>query len=331
MPIDGPHESEPAQPDVTVVLPFYNRRAQIGARYTEITTALANHQYELIAIDDGSIDGGFDLLRPLALADQRLRLVRLRRSFGQTAALAAGFERARGRVIVTLDADGLTDPHDLPRLLEQIEQGYDIVSGWRDVPRALPTRLGNQLIAAVTGVQLHDYGCPLKAYRTDVVREMHLYGDLYRFAPAIASWHGAQICEIRVRERPNASVRPGTGLRRVFGILIDLITVHFLLSYSARPMQAIGRIGGILLLLAGVIGVYLGYVKLWLGQDIGNRPLTVLAVLLVVLATQLVMIGLLAELAVRNYHESQNKPIYVVREEIGIVDSEPELQVDGSR
>ncbi|MDZ4719890.1 MAG: glycosyltransferase [Roseiflexaceae bacterium] len=304
-------------PDISIVVPFRNLRGQIAKRCAEIFTALGEQRFELLAIDDGSIDGGIDELRELATHDPRLRLVRLRRSFGQTAALAAGFDRARGAVIVTIDADGQTNPADIAPLLAAIESGADIVSGWRDIPRSLPTQIGNALIVATTGVLLHDYGCPLKAYRAEVLHEMHLYGDLYRFAPAMATWHGAQVAEVLVREQPRSVAKPGSGLRRVIGILLDLLTVRFLLGYQARPLQAIGRVAGLMGLLAVLLGVYLGYLKLFLGEDIGARPLTALAVLTIMLAGQLLVAGLLAELATRVYFESQHKPIYVVREEIG--------------
>lgn len=304
-------------PEISIVLPFRNKRSQIAERCAEIFAALPDRQIELIAIDDGSIDGGAEQLRALALDDSRLRLVRLRRSFGQTAALAAGFDRARGAIIVTIDADRLTNPADIPLLLAALESGADIVSGWRDIPRALPTRIGNWLITKVTGVALHDYGCPLKAYRAELLHEMHLYGDMYRFAPAIATWHGAQVAEVVVREQPSTAVAAGSGLRRVIAVLLDLLTVRFLLGYQARPMQAIGRVAGVMFLFTMLLGVYLGYLKLFLGQDIGARPITALAALTAMLAGQLLVAGLLAELATRVYFESQQKLIYVVREEIG--------------
>jgi glycosyltransferase involved in cell wall biosynthesis len=302
--------------DLTVVMPFRNRRPLLAARYRDLTAALAPYTYEIIAVDDGSIDGGFTELATLAEADPRLRVVRLRRHFGQTAALAAGFDRSRGRVVVTIDADGQTDPADIPLLLERIAGGDDIVSGRRDIPRALPTRIGNRLISAVTGVRLHDYGCPLKAYRAEVVRELRLYGDLYRLAPAIASWQGVQVGEVLVRERRVPQIGPGAGLRRIAGLLIDLITVRFVLSYTARPMQGFGRIGALLLGAGGALAIYLAFVRLWAGIDIGERPLLLLTAMLALLGVQFVVLGLLAELVVRIYFEAQQKPIYTVREEI---------------
>jgi glycosyltransferase involved in cell wall biosynthesis len=297
----------------TIVMPFHNQRARIASR----TMAILQPSDELLAVDDGSIDGGTDMLRELAARDPRLRLIVLRRPFGQTAALAAGFDRAKGDVIVTIDANGQTDPADIATLLAEIVAGADLVSGRRDIPRSLPTQIGNALIARVTHVHLHDYGCPLKAYRAEVLREMRLYGDLYRLAPAVANWHGAKISEVPVRELPGHGVRPGTGLGRVAGVLIDLFTVAFMLNYRARPMQAIGRFAGILALSAVMLGSYLAYLRLIVGQDIGERPLLIMALLAAVLAAQLLVTGLLAELATRVYYESQNKTIYVVREEIG--------------
>jgi glycosyltransferase involved in cell wall biosynthesis len=297
-------------------MPFHNRRGQIEARVAELMAALAGLPFELILVDDGSTDGGAAAIERLAAGDRRVRLVRLRRSFGQSAALAAGFDRARGAAIVTIDADGQTDPADIPALLAPLQAELDMVSGRRDIPRSPPTRLGNWLISAISGVRLHDYGCPLKAYRSDLVHDLRLYGDLYRFAPALAFWQGGRVGEVTVRERPVARLGRGAGLRRIMGFLIDLLTVSFLLGFTARPMQAIGRLGGLLLLAGALLAGYLAFVKLALGQDIGNRALTTLAVLVAVLGVQLLAIGLLAELAMRVYYETQNKPIYAVREEL---------------
>lgn len=308
-------------PDISVVLPVRNRRAALAARLAELTAALDGLRFEVIAVDDGSIDGTFEVLRELAGRDRRLRAVLLRRSFGRTAALAAGFERARGQVVVTIDAEGQTDPRDIPRLLAKLEEGYDLVNGRRTIPRALPTRLGNWLISRVTRLQLHDYGCPLKAYRADVVRELHLYGDLYRLAPAVASWQGVQVAEVEVGERLVPEVGPGAGLKRVLQVLLDLVTVRFLLNYTARPMQIFGRVGGALLVIGVLIGIYLGVVRLGLGQDIGERPLLLLAAMVGLIGAQFLALGLLAELLVRVYYEAQQKPIYAVREELGAPDA----------
>ncbi|MEN9934468.1 MAG: hypothetical protein RLZZ387_1047 [Chloroflexota bacterium] len=311
-----------------MVLPLHNRRVATPGRLTQIEAALVGRRYEIVAVDDGSIDGTFGALSEAAARDQRIRAVRLRRSFGRTAALAAGFDRARGAAVVTIDGEGQTDPADIPELLAKLDEGFDIVSGRRNIPRSLPTTLGNLLISHVTSLPLRDYGCPLKAYRADVVRQLRLYGDLYRLAPAIARWHGVRVAEVEVREHRVPEVGPGSGLRRILQVLLDLITVRFLLGYTARPMQGFGRTGGILLAGAALIGGYLAVVKLGLGLDIGERPLLLLAALLVLTGAQFLVLGLLAELLVRLYYESQQKPIYAVREEIGTpetADAEVEL------
>jgi glycosyltransferase involved in cell wall biosynthesis len=294
-----------------------NRRTRVAARIAETSAALAGRRFEIVVVDDGSIDGTFEVLRELGASDARIRAVQLRRPFGRTAALAAGFERARGSVVVTLDAEGQTDPADIPQLLAALEAGSDLVSGQRDIPRSLPTQLGNQLISWATGVRLHDYGCPLKAYRAEVVRELHLYGDLYRLAPAIASWQGVRVAEVTVHERLVPEIGPGVGLGRILQVLLDLITVRFLLNYNARPMQGFGRIGTGLLALAAALSLYLGYTRLVAGQDIGERPLLLAMALFGLIGAQFLALGLIAELLVRVYYEAQQKPIYAVREEIG--------------
>jgi glycosyltransferase involved in cell wall biosynthesis len=300
---------------ITVVIPIANQRDMIATRYSAVRAALQDRLYEIIAVDDGSSDDSFAVLRGLAADDPALRVVRLRRGFGRSAALSAGFSRARGAAIVTLDVDGQTDADDIPRLLAEIEHGFDVVSGWRRGARQ-PLRVvfANRLISATTGVHLHDYGCPLKVYRADVVRDMSLYGDLYRFIPAIASWQGVQIAEVEVRGRRDADEPVSVGVLSAIRVLLDLITVRFMLGYAARPMQSFGRIGCALLLATGPIGLYLAYIKLILGQDIGDRPLLLLAMLLALVGIQFLVLGLLAELITRVYYEVQHKPIYVVRE-----------------
>lgn len=306
--------AQPAAPALTLVIPLRNQRAQIAVRYAELTAALDGESYELLFVDDGSIDGGFAELSRLAAQDPRVRAVRLRRSFGQTAALAAGFDRARGAAVVTLDAAGQADPADIPLLLDRLDQGCDVVSGWRRAGQPRTLALANRLISLALGVRLHDYGCPLKAYRADVVKGIHLYGDLYRFIPAIASWQGVQIGEVAVRSRVRPSERVAVRARRAIRVLLDLITVRFLLKYTVRPMHSFGLFGGGMLLLATLLAGYLGYLKLALDEDIGSRPLLLLTALLALVGIQFLVLGLLAELTVRVYYESQGKPIYVVRE-----------------
>lgn len=305
-------ESDIPAPAVSIVMPFRNKRPQLQARVAEIRAALIGYHIEIIAIDDGSIDGGTALLA----SQPGLHIVRLRRPFGQTAALAAGFDRARGRAVVTIDVDGQTDPRDIPAMLALLDGPCDLICGRRDKPRALPTRIGNWLISTLTSVYLRDYGCPLKIYRGSFLHEMRLYGDLYRFAPTLAFWQGARLTEYVVHERQVSGIGPGVGIRRIIGVLIDVITVAFITGYQTRPMQAIGRAAGTLLVLALGLATYLGYLKFWLGEDIGNRSITMLAVLLIVLAVQLLLMGLLAEMAARVYFETQNRPIYSVAEEL---------------
>lgn len=311
-------------PYLSIVAPVYNEEENIPRFYRRLTTELEQLglPYEIIAVDDGSRDRSFALLRDLARADRRLRVVRFRRNFGQTAAFSAGFDRARGEVVVTIDADLQNDPADIGALLAKIEEGYDVVSGWRVqrqdpfLNRRLPSIIANRLISWATGVRLHDYGCSLKAYRLEVVRGIRLYGELHRFIPAIASWQGVTVTELPVRHAPRRFGRSKYGISRTLRVLLDLVTVRFLLSYGTRPMQIFGLLG----LLAGglgmLIGAYLTWIKLAYGAAIADRPLLLLAVLLIVLGVQFISLGLIGELIVRTYYEAQAKPIYVVREEV---------------
>ena len=311
-------------PHLSVVVPVYNEEESIPLLYRRLTVELENlgFPYEIIAVDDGSRDRSFDLLRDLAQRDRRLRVVRFRRNFGQTAAFSAGFDRARGDVVVTIDADLQNDPADIAALLAKIEEGYDVVSGWRErrhdpfLNRRLPSMIANRLISWATGVHLHDYGCSLKAYRRDVVRGIRLYGELHRFIPAIASWQGVSVTELPVRHAPRRFGTSKYGINRTMRVLLDLVTVRFLLSYGTRPMQIFGLLG----ILAGgaglAIGAYLTWIKLAYGTAIADRPLLLLAVLLIVLGVQFISLGLIGELVVRTYYETQAKPIYVVREEV---------------
>jgi glycosyltransferase involved in cell wall biosynthesis len=310
--------------DLSVVVPVVDEEATVAALYARLTEALdaLGQSYELIVVDDGSQDRGFTILRELARNDPRLWLVRLRRNFGQTAALSAGFERARGKIIITIDADLQNDPADIGALLAKMDQGYDVVSGWRVhrqddfLSRRLPSLIANRLISQVTGVQLHDYGCSLKAYRAEVLHEIRLYGELHRFIPAIASMQGVAVAELPVNHEPRRFGRSKYGLGRTIRVLLDLLTIRFLLSYSTRPMQIFGLLG----LLCGFLGVaaagYLTAIKLFLGEPIANRPLLLLAVLLIVVGVQFISLGLIGELVVRTYYETQRKPIYAVREEV---------------
>ena len=321
--------------DLSVVMPVYNEAGNLPALHAELTEVLGRMgvSYEILAVDDGSTDGSLEVLRRLQAEDPHLRIVRFRRNFGQTAAFAAGFDHARGRVVVTIDADGQNDPADIPRLLELMEEGeYDIVSGWRQnrkepfLTRRLPSMVANRLISQTTGVRLHDYGCSLKAYRAEVVKNVHLYGELHRFIPALAGWMGVRVAEVPVNDRPRTYGRSKYGISRTVRVLLDLFTVTYLLSFSSRPMQLFGLIGLGLGGAGGLIGLYLAGAKIFHGllegpegfraYRIGTSPWLMLAVLLIVLGVQFIVLGLLAEVITRTYHEAQNKPIYVVREVI---------------
>ncbi|MFQ5436395.1 MAG: glycosyltransferase family 2 protein, partial [Anaerolineae bacterium] len=312
-----------------VILPIYNEEANIPLLGQELIPALEGlgKSFEIICVDDGSRDGSFAALKKLRAADDRVRLVRFRRNFGQTAAFAAGFERARGDVVITMDADLQNDPADIPKLLAKIDEGFDVVSGWRQgrwqegpvsiITRKIPSAAANRLISVTTGVHLHDYGCSLKAYRGEVVKSIRLYGDMHRFVPAIASWYGVTVAEVPVNYRSRRFGSSKYGAGRILRVLLDLMTVRFLLSYATRPIHIFG-LWGLISSLAGIlIGVYLTYAKFMYHIDLADRPLLLLAILLVMIGIQLITMGLIGELVVRTYHEAQNKPIYTVREELG--------------
>ncbi len=290
--------------------------------HTELTATLSalGKSYEIIAVDDGSCDESLTILKQLAASDPCLIVIALRRNFGQTAAFAAGFDHSRGGVVITMDADGQNDPADIPAILSKLEEGYDIVSGWRQnrkepfFLRRLPSIIANWLISRSTDVKLHDYGCSLKVYRSEVVKNVRLYGELHRFIPALASWMGVKIAEAPVNDRKRLHGKSKVGLDRTWRVLLDLLTVSFLLSYSARPMQLFGGLGLGAFGVGTLIGLYLSFEKFVLRASIGNRPLLLFGVLLIVIGVQLVTMGLLAELISRTYHETQNKPIYAVRE-----------------
>ncbi len=307
---------------LSVVVPIYNEEESIPTLYTRLTEALGDlgQSYEIIAVDDGSRDRSFALLRELARQDERLRVIRFRRNFGQTAAFAAGFDRAWGEIVVTIDADLQNDPADIPLLLAKIEDGYDVVSGWRKRRqdpfwnRRLPSMIANRLISWSTGVYLHDYGCSLKAYRAEVVKGIHLYGELHRFIPAIASWQGVAVAELPVNHSPRRFGKSKYGISRTLRVMLDLMTVRFLLSYATRPMQIFGLVGLLSMLLGVGINLYLAVFKFMTGADIADRPLLLLGVMLMILGVQLISMGLIGELVVRVYYESQHKAIYVIRD-----------------
>ena len=309
--------------DLTVIIPIYNEAGALSQLHAELIAVLSDLdlQYEILAVDDGSQDESIQVLQSLQEDIPQLKIICLRRNFGQTAAFAAGFDLAQGAVVVTIDADGQNDPADIPRLLAKMEEGYDIVSGWRTerkepfLTRRLPSIMANRVISQATDIRLHDYGCSLKAYRLDVVKNVHLYGELHRFIPALAGRFGVRVAEIPVRDRARRHGQSKYGLSRTIRVILDLLTVTFLVSYGARPMQLFGLLG----LASGGLGVilslYLASLKLIHGYryQIGDRPLLMLAVVLVIIGVQFLMMGLLGEMVIRTYHEVQDKPVYYIR------------------
>jgi glycosyltransferase involved in cell wall biosynthesis len=309
-------------PELSIVIPVHNEAPNINDLYDELTQVLGQYgrSYELLIVDDGSTDDTFALLAALQARDPRLRVIRFRRNFGQTAAFAAGFAHARGRLVVTSDGDLQNDPRDIPAMVARIEQGNDIVCGWRKdrkdtfINRRLPSVIANKLISWATGVDLHDYGCSLKVFRAEVVKPLRLYGEMHRFLPAIASQIGVTIDEIVVNHRPRRAGVTKYGISRTIRVVLDLATVKFLLSYSTRPLQIFGLLGLITGGLGFAVTAYLGYIRLFTTQGIGDRPLLLLGVMLIFIGIQLLTFGLLAEVMARTYYESQDKPTYVIRE-----------------
>jgi len=317
--------------ELSIIIPIFNEEQNLRplhAQLKEVVEGLGI-SYEIIAVDDGSSDRSFAILKELHEHDKHLKVLRFRRHFGQTAAFAAGFDHSQGKVVITMDADLQNDPVDIPLLLDKVKEGYDIVSGWRVdrqdpfLSRRLPSMLANWLISQVTGVHLHDYGCSLKAYRREVVKGVHLYGELHRFIPALGSWMGVSVAEVPVRHHPRRFGTSKYGVSRTIPVILDLLTVRFLLSYSTRPIRIFGGLGLLASAIGFTLGVYLTFVKMVMGKDIGNRPLLLLAVLLILVGVQLVGMGLLGELVVRAYYEAQGKPIYALREVLSTADEVP--------
>jgi glycosyltransferase involved in cell wall biosynthesis len=316
-----PSSSE-TNPEISVIVPIYNEAPNIEPLVMRLLESLKSigRRFEIILVDDGSTDGSHDILKTLQSRTPELRVVIFRRNFGQSAAMTAGFDYARGEIIVSMDGDLQNDPKDISRLISKLEQDYDIVSGWRKdrkdpfVSRRLPSILANWLIGCTTGVRLHDYGCSLKAFRKDVAKNLLLYGDLHRFIPVLANSYGAKIAEVEVAHHQRQHGKSKYGIGRTYRVLLDLILMLFFQKFATRPLQFFGLSGGISFGLGVLIETYLSWVKLWLGEDIGDRPLLLLGVLLIITGVILTGIGLLAELVVRAYYESSGKRIYAVRE-----------------
>ena len=305
---------------VSVVIPIFNERDTLETLIKNVSNALiSKYSYEIICIDDGSKDGSTSILKQLAKKRQDLRAIVLRRNYGQTPAMAAGFENARGNIIISLDGAMQNDPADIPRLIAKLNEGYDLVSGWRNnrqdntFTRLLPSKIANILIAQLTCISLNDYGCSLKAYLSELVADMNLYGELHRFIPVLAYIEGARITELPVNHNPRRFGVSKYGLGRTFAVIMDLFTILFIKKFLTRPMHIFGSLGLTLMIFGLSSGIYLTMIKI-LGQNIGVRPLLIFSVLLILAGVQLLSFGLLAELVMRTYHESQKRPIYRVRE-----------------
>ena len=322
------------RPDISVVVPVYEEAENIGALYRALNTHLEqlDQSYEVILVDDGSKDGSWEQLRQLAVEHAHYTAIRLRRNFGQSAALAAGIDHARGAVIVLMDADLQNDPADIPKLLAGIQEGFDVVSGWREkrqdafLLRVFPSKVANYLISRVTGVHLRDYGCTLKAYRSEVLKGIRIYGEMHRFLPALADLNGARITEIPVRHHPRKRGRSKYGINRILKVSLDLLTVKFISAFGTKPIHAFGCLGTVSLFLSFAIMLWLIYDKLFHGKYLIESPLLLLASLLFLVGIQLVALGLVAELAMRTWHESQDKKVYYVH----TVVSESDASAEGS-
>ncbi len=311
-----------SMPYVSVVIPVYNEAENLPALLESLSKTLKelNQSFEIIVIDDGSTDETVQVLKRLKHEYSELRAVLFRRNFGQSAAMTAGFDLARGEVVVSMDGDLQNDPADIPMLIEKLEQGYDIVSGWRKdrkdafLSRTLPSKIANWLIGKATGIRLHDYGCSLKAYRKEIAKNLLLYGELHRFIPVLASLQGARYAEVVVRHHPRSKGKSKYGIGRTYRVMLDLLLMLFFQKFATRPLQFFGFTGGVMLLAGFFIELYLTFLKLFAGRDIGNRPLLILGVLLVISGLILAGIGLLAELIIRTYYEASGKHIYSIRE-----------------
>ncbi|MGA2914994.1 MAG: glycosyltransferase family 2 protein [Sedimentisphaerales bacterium] len=308
--------------DISVIVPVYNEQENLENIYQQIVDALGlKYSFEIIFVDDGSKDDSQKILEKIHQRDSRVRIIIFRRNFGQTAAMSAGFNHAKAEIIVPLDADGQNDPADIPALVEKLKEGYDIVSGWRKdrkdktISRKIPSMTANWIIGKMTGVKLHDYGCSLKAYRREILDTINLYGEMHRFIPAIASWYGARITEMAVNHRPRVTGVAKYGLERTVKVFLDLMTIKFLGSYATKPIYIFGGMGifsGIASVLIGLCVLYKKYISSE-QLPMNRNPLLLLAALLMITTVQLVLMGLLAEMIVRTYHESQKRPIYVIR------------------
>jgi len=314
-------------PEISLFLPVLDEEQNIRPLHAKIDEALAalGRTAEIIYVDDGSADGSLQALRELAARDPRVRVIALRRNYGQTAAMAAGIDAARGEILIPMDADLQNDPADIERLLAKLDEGFDVVSGWRKerqdkmVSRKIPSAIANWLISFIGGVKLHDYGCSLKAYRREFLKEVRLYGEMHRFIPIYASWVGARVTEIPVRHHARTMGRSKYGLSRTLKVMLDLMTIKFMASYHTKPIYVFGVFGFGSFLISLVAGAWAILRKL-MGESFIRNPLLIIAIVMFAVGLQFILMGLLAEMLVRTYHESQAKPIYAVRERVGFRD-----------
>lgn len=312
---------------LSVVIPLLNEEENIPLLYdelVEVLSTLEEEEYEIIYIDDGSTDKSLQILKDIQAKDSHIVVVSFRKNFGQTAAMAAGFDYARGDIIITMDADLQNDPRDIPKLLEQVAAGNDVVTGWRFdrkdpfINRRLPSIIANKIISKTTGVNIHDYGCTLKAFKKEVVKNIRLYGEMHRFIPAIASGMGIDFTEVKVNHRPRRFGTSKYGISRTIRVILDLITVKFLLSFATRPIQVFGFMGVVSGGIGFLIALIMTFQRQFMGIPLADRPLLLLAVVLIFIGIQFITLGLIAELQARTYHESQNKPVYHVKEVFGV-------------
>src|SRR6476469_8134088 len=317
------------KPEVSVFLPVYNEEPNLRPLHAKLDAALQvlGRTSEIIYVDDGSTDGSLKVLRELAQLDPRVRVVALRRNYGQTAAMAAGIDAARGKVLIPMDADLQNDPADIGRLLKKLDEGYDVVSGWRKnrkdkmVTRKIPSMMANRLISWIGGVPLHDYGCSLKAYRRESLEDVRLYGEMHRFIPIYASWAGARVTEIPVKHHARTMGKSKYGLSRTLKVVFDLMTIKFMASYQTKPIYVFGTCGMLAFAISLLSGLYAVFLKLIHKADFVQTPLPVLCIVMFAVGVQFLLMGLLAEMLVRTYHESQSKAIYAVRERLGFKNS----------
>jgi len=326
-------DSGEGTPDISVFLPVFNEEPNLRPLHRKLDAALSKlaklgRSAEIIYVDDGSTDDGLAVLREIATTDRRVRVVALRRNYGQTAAMSAGIDAARGRVLIPMDADMQNDPADIGRLLDKLDEGFDVVSGWRRnrqdkaITRKFPSMLANRLISWIGGVPLHDYGCSLKAYRRDVLADVRLYGEMHRFIPIYASWAGARVTEMPVEHHARTMGQSKYGLSRTLKVVFDLVTIKFMASYQTKPIYVFGSFGMIAFAVSLLAGLFAIYWKLIDRADFVETPLPILAIVMFAVGVQFFLMGLLAEMQVRTYHESQSKAIYAVRERIGFVNEE---------